>query len=178
MLIGDYMTKEDFIKNSKIIFRTKNETIPNNINYTNNYKSSWINMNNLLNKKYGQEKRNFLSHQATICDKNVIKDLIQQFPNEYKKTCSTKFRNGTNVPPIGFSLHNGVYNKKVILENDDNISNHYFRLNNNMNYMNMNFNTILKNKPKLICLNDQNNFNPSNKHMNLIQDFLEKFYPI
>ena len=105
-----------------------------------------------------------------------MKKLIKKYNKEYNETSNTKFRNKLNVPPIGFSLYNGMYNNDVILTKKY-ISNHYFKLNNDINYNKRNFNIILQKRPKLICINDSNSFKPTKEQIQLLTDFLNDYYP-
>ena len=176
MMLGNYVNYDDFINNNSIYLRTNSKIVPDKINFTNNYMSAWINMNNLLNKNYKKEKREFLLHHATICTKSIMKKLIQNYDKEYNETSNTKFRNKLNVPPIGFSLYNGIYNNDVILTKEY-ISNHYFKLNNDINYNKNNFDIILQKRPKLICINDSNSFKPTKENIQLLTNFLNNYYP-
>ena len=175
-MLGNNVYYNDFISGSKIYLRINEKKIPENTGPANNYVFAWINMNILLNNKYSEKNRNFLLHQATICDRDLLKKIIEEFPIEYDRTCKTKFRNKFNIPPIGFSLYNGLYNDSVIL-NKKYISNHYLRLNNNINTNINNYKLIIKDKPKLVCINDNSGFKPSTKQLNVLSNFLNGYYP-
>lgn len=175
-MLGNYVKTCDFLNRKQIYLRTNGKRVPDKINFTNNYISSWVNANRILNRDYKKERREFLLHQATICNRTVMKNLIKEYKDEYEKTSNTKFRNKLNVPPVGLSLYYGLYKGYVKL-NKGNISNHYFKLNNDINYNRNNFNEILRRRPKLICINDANNFKPTNKQIELLTNFLEMYYP-
>ena len=175
-MIGNNILTKDFTNGKKIYLRTNGQKVPNKINFTNNYMSSWVNMNNILNRDYKNEGREFLLHQATICNKNVMKKLIKDYKDEYEKTSNTKFRNKTNIPPVGMSLYYGLYNGYVEL-NRKKISNHYFKLDNDNKKNINNFNIIIDRKPKLVCINDSNSFKPTVIHIRDLTNFLELYYP-
>ena len=166
VFIGDYINKNEFINsNNKLSYFTSNHKCNFNENHAKQsaYYGAWYKTKKLLYNKF-KLNPNCQNHYGIILKKSNFTNVKKIFPNEFKSTSSSKFRDSDNIVPNGLAYQFGLYNNDYIMNND---IKGIMTGNNDPKILN----NITKNKPKMFCINNNNKYNPS-----LIK-FLESYYP-
>ena len=156
------------IKNSNDILKSNNST---------SYVKAWNNNKKLLTRyNYPIELFNCPHHQITLCSKKYLNKIKTQFPEEYEQTSFTKFRDSSNIQPIGLSLFLAHIDDKFVQKKSNNI---YVSYRLDMGTIEELLYLILKKTTNLFCINatmcSNNSVCESNVLKNLKYHFKE-FY--
>lgn len=125
---------------------------PNDIPYSASCKL----VRRILNDKYGYDSsRGRIIHEATAITKTCMVIAERTFSKEWDKCVNERFRQGDDIIPFPLALFNGV-EINLCHKGIPNPSYVWTTLTKNLRDNHRLFRTLMKKRPKLLCINDVN----------------------
>jgi len=176
-MFGRIVTKQDFIsKDHKLKYGYGKGVISNwkNAKYDGLFFDSWINNSNLLDEMFGVDDRRIETpHQLCIMDKKSMRYIHENFPEEIDNTSRSRFRGEGNIAPVGLAIFTALGKGDAIRCN---ISNIVLKLTDSISKTRDQMNNVKRDRPKLLCVNDDTK-EPSKEFDIMLNDFFEEYFP-
>lgn len=167
-LFGDHVTPFDFYtKDGKILIH--GTLFGENLGWR------------VYNKKNDVFGLGIIEHSPLLVRKKWWQKMQEARPNLIEEIKSHKFREGTDVMMYKlyrwYALKFQPHACKAITLPELLKIHTFHKITNRLNKQIRGFNYLLKKKPKFFCLNDDQGDYPNPKVVELVQDFLEHYYP-
>jgi len=176
MFLGNTLNKQDIISSDgKPFYYGKQWTCnykgppkENEIGYV----SAWKNNNSIMRNEFLNRIVSCPWHQSILCSKSVLNMLEEKYAIQFAVTMRSKFRDITNIAPIGLSVIYAVEIGKSI--NNTIMPNVYIGANKvNRSQMKGLLQKITTQKPKFFCIN---NITPDLPTVDLIHSFFDDYF--
>jgi len=174
VFFGNHTTKNDFIsKEGKLSYYPSGHNCVFNLDQIpeskyNGYYGAWNKTQSLLHKKLNIEPL-CQWHFSLILKKSHFTEAKNIFPEEFKNTSSSKFRNKTDIVPNGIAYQYGL--NKGDYEIRKPLSGILVDARMDQNYIKNGLKYILEKRPNMFCINNVTEYNSNIVH------FLNTFYP-
>jgi len=174
MFFGNHTTKNDFISiGGKLSYYSNRSNCLFNLDSIteskyNGYYGAWNKSQSLLYEQLNIKPR-CQWHFAIILKKSHFTEVKNIFPEEFKNTSKSKFRNKTDIVPNGIAYQYGL--NKGDYEIKRSLSNSLVDARYDPKYIFFGLRNILETRPKIFCINNVTNYNPT------IIQFLDLYYP-
>lgn len=137
------------------------------------YANAWRNNNKLLDSAFRAERRPTPAHLPTILSRSLASQTEGQFPEQFQQTMSQRFRSLTDIHPVGLQQYVALYTGQAKALP---VSHHFIKLDESRPVLRCALRGALKERPKMLCLND-GDLPPDSENYRDLAAFFQAYYP-
>jgi hypothetical protein len=136
--------------------------------------------NRLLDEAFGQARRRGVYHVPLLIERDSWREMIARWPEAFAHTRRSRFRARYNVPAAHmypyYLLATGRARMESLPRSYRRVA--YCPLENLRRITRLRFALIARQRPKIVCYNDNFGVAPDPRVVRMTQAFLERLYPV